>query len=278
MAIKKTDDTNYQNIANAIRAKSGSSGTFLPSEMAAAISGIPTVTTAGQNVSVLSEDDGKQLFQVSHNSFLKIPNLNWSNQVWAHGLLYWNPAGRDADAIHPDFNSVNSFRICAKFKMVVERYPIEDYNAIIGAGKDIAASPIPEIFVQPDEGYVLVDLVDENGVSVTIDEVGSGDLADFIDWNYVVLSAVGTEIRLYLYDKNGVEIDHKSETNFKMLANTSPNLTSIAIGGTKEDPSVRADGLFIDLTECFVEGNGVKHWGSSNDITENLGIFQPAGG
>ena len=42
MSWVKTEKSNYQNIANAIRTKSGLSDTFLPSEMAAAISALPT--------------------------------------------------------------------------------------------------------------------------------------------------------------------------------------------------------------------------------------------
>ena len=41
MSWVKTEKSNYQNIASAIRTKSGSSDTFLPSEMAAAIAAIP---------------------------------------------------------------------------------------------------------------------------------------------------------------------------------------------------------------------------------------------
>lgn len=41
MSWVKTEKSNYQNIASAIRTKSGSVDTFLPSEMAAAISAIP---------------------------------------------------------------------------------------------------------------------------------------------------------------------------------------------------------------------------------------------
>ena len=42
MALKITDEQNYQDIADAIRSKLGSSDTFLPSEMADAIESIPT--------------------------------------------------------------------------------------------------------------------------------------------------------------------------------------------------------------------------------------------
>lgn len=41
MSWVKTEKTNYQNIATAIRTKAGSADTFLPSEMAAAIAAIP---------------------------------------------------------------------------------------------------------------------------------------------------------------------------------------------------------------------------------------------
>ena len=42
MAIVLTDNTNYQNIANAIRNKNGSSDTYSPSQMATAINNIPS--------------------------------------------------------------------------------------------------------------------------------------------------------------------------------------------------------------------------------------------
>ena len=42
MSWVKTEKSNYQNIASAIRTKSGSADTFLPSEMAAAIQAIPS--------------------------------------------------------------------------------------------------------------------------------------------------------------------------------------------------------------------------------------------
>lgn len=42
MALKITDEQNYQDIADAIRSKLGSSDTFLPSEMADAVESIPT--------------------------------------------------------------------------------------------------------------------------------------------------------------------------------------------------------------------------------------------
>lgn len=43
MSWVKTEKSNYQNIASAIRTKSGSADTFLPSEMAAAIGNLETV-------------------------------------------------------------------------------------------------------------------------------------------------------------------------------------------------------------------------------------------
>lgn len=49
----KTEKSNYQNIASAIRTKSGSFDTFLPSEMAAAIQAIPSGS------SVLTDCDRK---------------------------------------------------------------------------------------------------------------------------------------------------------------------------------------------------------------------------
>lgn len=80
MSWVKTEKSNYQNIASAIRTKAGSSDTFLPSEMAAAIAALPekignmtytnliktetteTPSTAGeQNVSFDFGDNGEVL-------------------------------------------------------------------------------------------------------------------------------------------------------------------------------------------------------------------------
>lgn len=44
MSWVKTEKSNYQNIANAIRSKSGSADTFLPSEMAGAIGELTDIT------------------------------------------------------------------------------------------------------------------------------------------------------------------------------------------------------------------------------------------
>lgn len=48
MAIKKTDDTNYRNIANAIRGKNGLQTTYLPPEMAGAINTLPSFWSGTQ--------------------------------------------------------------------------------------------------------------------------------------------------------------------------------------------------------------------------------------
>ena len=56
MAYVMTDESNYEDIADAIREKLGTSTTYLPSEMAAAVRSIPSATTVSSANADTSEN------------------------------------------------------------------------------------------------------------------------------------------------------------------------------------------------------------------------------
>lgn len=90
MAIVKTDERNYQNIANAIRAKTGSSGAFTPGEMDAAILSIPT----GSSGSGLTEEVKQALLDC-------FENVAWIND---QGQTYYDALEA---ALYPPANLVS---------------------------------------------------------------------------------------------------------------------------------------------------------------------------
>ena len=68
MALKLYNDTDVQNIANAIRAKNGSSDTYKVSQMASAITAIPSGSSGGEyDINATIEGDFQQLDIVDYN-------------------------------------------------------------------------------------------------------------------------------------------------------------------------------------------------------------------
>ncbi len=67
MALKITDEQNYQDIADAIREKLGSSDSFLPSEMADAIESIPTGPTPAEIKTKFVDYDGTVLYEYTQD-------------------------------------------------------------------------------------------------------------------------------------------------------------------------------------------------------------------
>lgn len=65
MAIVTTDNQHYSAIANAIRAKNGLTTTYLPSEMAAAITAIPTGSGGGLDFITNETDYGSSFWEQS---------------------------------------------------------------------------------------------------------------------------------------------------------------------------------------------------------------------
>ena len=92
MATVFTDDTHYKNIANAIRAKNGSTDTYKPSEMSAAIEAIETTpvlqqktitpTSSTQNITPDTGYDGLSLVTVVGDSDLVAANIKKDIEIF----------------------------------------------------------------------------------------------------------------------------------------------------------------------------------------------------
>lgn len=103
MALKITDEQNYQDIADAIRGKLGSSDTFLPSEMADAIESIPTGPAPVEYKTMFIDYDGTVLYEYSQeevDALTELPPLpshvGLTCQGWNWTLSEIKSLGRQA--------------------------------------------------------------------------------------------------------------------------------------------------------------------------------------
>lgn len=158
MAIITTDSQNYTDIADAIRQKNGTSDTYLPSEMASAITNIPSGTNAawfgGENPILLftkevewalSDTNYSSLTPSTTNQYLTLPATSYSSANQNVILDRWGNGYNGGTALN--FAEYNYVVIYDIFTPVV--YTTEESTMALGHQQVMTSSIIIPIAQKP---------------------------------------------------------------------------------------------------------------------------------
>lgn len=240
------DEDSLNNIGLAIQNKTGSQDTYKPSEMADAISDIPSKNI----IPVVAKVSGKFILQ---NGILKVGSKNEVGKVCDNN-------GSDISVVS---TTMTSFRVCAKIK----------HNALSDNTKSGIYAPYNNNdgfeldFGRWGSNFFLSGGI-KNGSNYVWAEADAQVDLDTTKYYYCVFKYKNNEIGTYIYNEDG-SLNCKKEVTISF----TPNKTNcnMCIGGAWGNSSMALKGQ-VDLVECFVEINDTVVWGATNSKTETMGL------
>ena len=224
------DESSLQNIANAIRTKSGVNDTYVPSQMGEAISNIPiknSIANGKNNINALQIGNAKIALSNSDYYFCRLLDSN-------------------GDYINIQLSSLQTLKYRTKFR--VSSFGTSSYYPMMIQAYSQNAS-IPQIWVTSG-GKVRAELTD--GGTTGIETSNSISLNT---WYFVELTWENKTLTLTLYNSNNELIQSVN----RVYTNVSTATQNICIGGSST-ASFKFRYGEIDLAETYIEKDGAKIW------------------
>lgn len=249
MAIVKTNDQYYNDIAAAIRSKNGESALYYPSQMAQKILDIPS---GGGSI---------DLDQIIFNGIIqesRYLNGGGGTQQSNRGLWTAGKKTRTSDASMEDRHLYGPYTNMVSTSTTHVKVGCRFYSWVSSTTTFYVArclsaqSNIPEIYTGPSTKIIRATIKTSTGSTYT---VGLDTLVELETWYMAVAEWEGTSLSLSLYDENGALLETKSVTtsgtiNTSSIMNAYYTMGSYASGTTM--PRV-----ILDLHNCFIEVNHV---------------------
>lgn len=251
MAIVKTNDQYYNDIAAAIRSKNGESALYYPSEMAQKIRNIPSGGGA-TNLDKIQVNGGV----IVDGQYLvsRAPTVRNIND----GLWTVAKKSSDLDDTMDHRNAYNTYinMISSNTTQVKVGCRFYDWTSITTNGTYYVACSadgqfvLPNIYVNQKTKILTCQIATSTGsFTLIFDTVLSSET-----WYEVTAEWDGTTLTCLLYDSNGILLESKS-------VNTTGSINSrydaYYIMGTYHSSSGNLPKLTLDTYNCFVEVDNV---------------------
>lgn len=249
MAIVKTNDQYYNDIAAAIRSKNGESALYYPSEMAQKIRNIPS---GGGTI---------DLDQIIFNGIIqesRYLNNGGGTQQSNRGLWTVGNKTRTSDTSMEDRHLYGPYTNMVSASTTHIKVGCRFYSWVSSTTTFYVArclsgqSNIPEIYTAPSTKVIRAAIKTStlSTYTVTLDT-----LVEFETWYMAVAEWNGASLALSLYDENGALLETKSvETSGTM--NTSSIMNAYYTMGSYAGGTTMPR-VILDLYNCFVEVDNV---------------------
>ena len=247
MSLGITDTQHYSDIADAIRAKNGSADTYAPSQMATAISNIPS----GEKEQILNFKSYIPYSFINETDTYKT-NGNYTQLYRGDTQIYLNTSG------------MTSFRAIMRFRLT-SNIATNYWGTMFGNTN----ANLPIVYLNRNgSNNEMVYSCKDGGNNATTNKI---TIPSINTWYYLAFSFDTTldKLNSYLYDDTGTLLSSVT----KSFSSVASGNAELRIGSYNGNNNVALNNIDVDFDKIAFERNGSLIWGNLTTLMQNMGVI-----